>query len=648
MRLWHRLDVVLLLLLGVSGCAGLGGSKTVLSQRSDGSRPGSSREWLAARYWSRTTRSSASHTQGDDTRAACPQSLGSAAAQTDIWSAERTNGLSRYFPKLGSRDSRTQPPSADLGYPTMATRSALLKRPEARSDRQVKTTSAQERASGQSDRIGQVPNQDASRDQASASLPSDISDLLTGPSPARVPWKLYEHPMAQEDVALLVALADPTAETQPSLGLPQQQFLNSPPHRSEEDLDSWNKTPSDSARPRRDDQLIALTSRDPQEDAAPAQQPTPPSPTTPSTGSPPPLPDEPAPTPVPAQTPEPASVPTPEPVPAPAQVPTQTPAPAPVPTPAPAPAPAQVAAPAPASEPAAQPPSSRAEPVPTAEPGGEPVLVPTPHAGGSPARPAVQPPSPVAANQQSAAGTAPALAPLPTSPGKAQATAAAQSGAASGQSGVASGQSGIASGRSAPCQKTVVRRTAKPAPAPKQRWSLLAWFKSLHHPEPPEPLASSQLPSVMFPTTYNRCLPRGEQGCLPSPSCVQLAPQSQSPASAVAAPCTRCTPRSSSKSWFYWGMMSDFFKKARSRCNDGGCQGQCRCSCHGPWIRIHAACSAAGGSIPAVVPSPQASFAPVQTPFLSSSGSTEPRDLTEGSEILNRIATEGLDKAPQR
>ncbi len=644
MRPRHRLEVVLLLLLGVPGCAELGGSKPGLSQRSDSSRPGSSSEWLAARYWSRTTRTSASRTQGVDTRAAGPQSPESAAAQTDIWSAERTNGLSRYFPKLGSRDSRTQPPSTDFGYPTMATRSALLKRPEARDDRQVKTTSAQEPASGQSDRIGQVPNPTASGDQPAASIPSDISDLLAGPLPARVPLKLHEHPIAQEDVALQVTPAEPTAETEPSSGMPQQQLVNSAPDCPEEGQGSWKKDASDSARPRHDDRLIAMASGDPQEDAAPARQPTPPSPASPSTAPPPPLPDEPAPPPVPAQTPEPAPVPTPEPVPAPAPAPAPTPAPAPNQAPASTPTPA----PAPTPKPATQPPSSRAEPAPTAEPGGEPVPVPTPHSGISPARPAVQPPSPVAANQQSAAGTAPALAPVPASSGKAQTTAGSQSVGASGQSSTASGRSGIASGRSAPCRKTVVRRTAKPAPASRQRWSLLAWFRSLYHPEPPEPLASSQLPSVMFPTTYNRCLPRGEQGCLPSPSCVLLAPQSQSPVSAVASPCNRCMPRLSSKSWFYWGMMSDFFKKARSRCNDGGCQGQCQCSCHGPWIQIHAACSAAGGRIPAVAPSPQASFAPVQMPFLSSSGGTEPGDLTEGSEILNRIATEGLDKAPQR
>src|SRR5208337_3050495 len=196
-------------------------------------------------------------------------------------------------------------------YPTMATRSALLKRPEARDDRQVKTTSAQEPASSQSDRIGQVPNPIASGDQPAASLPSDISDLLTGPLPARVPLKLYERPMAAEDVALQVTLADPTAETQPNSGLPQQQFLNSPLDRPDERQASRKKTASDSARPRRHDQLIALTSKDPLEDAAPPSQSAPPSPASPSPGPPPPgppppLPEEPAPAPVPAQTPEPA------------------------------------------------------------------------------------------------------------------------------------------------------------------------------------------------------------------------------------------------------------------------------------------------------------------------------------------------------
>src|SRR5208337_3078498 len=98
-----------------------------------------------------------------------------------------------------------------------------------------------------------------------------------------------------EDVALQVTPAEPTAETEPSSGLPQHQFVNSAPDRPEEGQGSWKKDASDSARPRRDDRLIAMASGDPQEDAAPAQEPTPPSPASPSTGPPPPLPDEPAP-----------------------------------------------------------------------------------------------------------------------------------------------------------------------------------------------------------------------------------------------------------------------------------------------------------------------------------------------------------------
>ena len=255
------------------------------------------------------------------------------------------------------------------------------------------------------------------------------------------------------------------------------------------------------------------------------------------------------------------------------------------------------------------------EPVPTAEPGPKPV----PSTLEPESETAVPAPVPVLAGQGFA--TAPSPAPA------------------------ASGHGSLALAQASPSPQMSVRSAGKPAKPPHKSCWLLAWIHSLHQPAPPP---KCQLPPVMFPTAYQTCMPGPRPTSQTVAGCVQPTPQS--PQASTPLPCTStCTakaPKAPCFSWFHYGMASDFFAKVRSWRHG------CACKCHDSEFRLWwgncKRCASKYGGLAAPTASPQASSSPVLPCSQSGLGSWSPvpRDLAERGQVLERIASQGLDKAP--
>ena len=255
------------------------------------------------------------------------------------------------------------------------------------------------------------------------------------------------------------------------------------------------------------------------------------------------------------------------------------------------------------------------EPVPTAEPGPKPV----PSTLEPESETAVPAPVPVPAGQGFA--TAPSPVPAPA----------------------ASGHGSLALAQASPSPQMSVRSAGKPAKPPHKSCWLLAWIHSLHQPAPPP---KCQLPPVMFPTTYQTCMPGPRPTGQTAAGCVQPTPQS--PQAPTPLPCTRTAkaPKAPCFSWFHYGMASDFFAKVRSWRHG------CACKCHDSEFRLWwgncKRCASKCGGLAAPTASPQASSSPVLPCSQSGLGSWSPvpRDLAERGQVLERIASQGLDKAP--
>jgi len=627
MRPSRRLGIVVLLLLGASGCAGVQSRMKWSARTSEEATPSRSSGWFGSRLWSRPTPTSASAAAAG-TAAPDAETARRSAPETDIWPTQRSAGLSRLFPLLGHRDGGKKPGPAQGAYPSLAALSTLATPADRRNDRQVRPASGEEAATSASAR------QQASRSRAASTAGGAVPDLPPSPIADRDLVKLHDRPHARGDVALEVAAADLNEDDEPTwVTTPQDRAASSTQDRPEVGEPSLDVPLQDRPRreshlipaaagaadlsPTRGDESVGLQTKDQpksgrQLDPPPPLKPGPgakaarssqtPKQPAPSAGGQQRSPTSPAPRTTTPSTTTPSLGPAPPPLPATAPKPATEPAPAPAQTPAPAPA-------------------LPAEPVPTAEPGPRPVaptLEPTPPA------PAVQRPAP-----------APADRGLATAPAHSRAQAQAQA---------ASGQGMPASAQAAPSPQASVRSPVKPEKPPHRRWSLLAWVHSLHQPAPPP---KCQLPPVMFPTTYQTCMPGPRPTGQAWPGSVHPAPQSQpSPRASARPPCSTLAPSASCCSWFHYGMASDFFDTVRSWRHG------CVCHCHDSGFRLWRGtckqCASKRGGPPAPAASPQATYSSVLPRGQSGLGSwrPEPRDLPEGTQVLERIASQGLDKAP--
>jgi len=618
MRPSQRLGgVVLLLLLSASGCAGVQSRMNGSARNPEEAAPSRSSSWFGSRFWARPTPTSASAAGGTavtpDADTARPT-----APETDIWPEPRSSGLSRLFPMLGNRDRGKRTASAGDVYPTLASLSTPAAALDGSNDRQARPVSGDEAAKGASTR------QQAARTKAASTAQGDVPKLLPSPIAVRVPVKPHDRPESRGAVALEVEPADLNEGDEPTRGTSSRDLTVS----SILDLPELGQ-PAPGAparnRPRREAYLIAtaasaadLTTTGGDEPAQPSisspqpapsavsQRPKPTTPkppttvpsTTPATGPPPPplAPNTPSagqpPPPLgPATSPSPAtrSAPVPPTAPRPS-----LPAPVPVPVPVP-------------------------EPVPTAEPGPKPV----PSTLEPASETAVPAPAPVPAGQGFATAPFPSPAPAPA----------------------ASGQGRLALAQAWPSPQATVRSAGKPAKPPHKTCWLLAWIHSLHQPAPPP---TCQLPPVMFPTTYQTCMPGPRPTGQTVAGCVQPAPQSPQASTPLPCTCTRTAkaPKAPCFSWFHYGMASDFFAKVRSWRHG------CECKCHDSEFRLWwgncKRCASKCGGPAAPTASPQASSSPVLPQSQSGLGLWNPvsRDLAERDQVLERIASQGLDKAP--
>ncbi len=615
MRPSQRLGgVVLLLLLSASGCAGVQSRMNGSARNLEEAAPSRSSGWLGSRFWARPTPTSASAAAGTavtpDADTARPT-----APEADIWPGLRSSGLSRLFPMLGNRDRGKRTASAGDVYPTLASLSTPAAATDGSNDRQVRPVSGDEAAKGASTR------RQAARTKAASAAQGDVPELLPSrPIAVRVPVKLHDRPASRGAVALEVEPADLNEGEEATRGTsPRDLAVSSTPELPETRQPALGEPARN--RPRREAYLIAtaasaadLTTTGGDEPAQPStssprpapaaasRQPKPRTPkppttapsTTPSTGPPPPLlaPRTPSagppPPPLgPATSPSPATHSAPVPPTAPTPF---LPAPIPIPIPVP-------------------------EPVPTAEPGPNPV------------------PSTLAPASETAV---PAPARVPAGQGLATAPYPAPA---------ASGQGRLALAQAWPSPQASVRSAGKPVKPPHKSCWLLAWIHSLHQPAPPP---KCQLPPVMFPTTYQTCMPWPRPTGQTVAGSVQPAPQSPQASAPPPCTCTAKAPKASCFSWFHYGMASDFFAKVRSWRHG------CACHCHDSEFRLwrgtckRCASKCGGPAAPTATASPQAGSSPVLPCSQSGLGSWSPvpRDLAERDQVLERIASQGLDKAP--
>src|SRR5271157_5898848 len=611
MRPSQRLCGVVLLLLSTSGCAAVQSRMNGSARNPEEAAPTRSAVWFGSRFWSRPTPTSANSAAGT---AATPdaETARPTAPETDIWPGPRSSGLSRLFPVLGKWDRGKKTAPAGDAYPTLGSLSTPAATPDGSKDRQVRPVSGDETPKDASTR------RQAARTKAASTAQGDVPELLPNPIAVRVPVKRHDRPETRGAIALEVEPADlnegdeATRRTSPrdlavssTLELPEigQPSLGDPARK----------------RPRPEAYLIAnaasaadVTTAGGDESAQPSRSSPQPTPSAPSQQP------KPKPTTPKRPTTAPSTTPSMGPPPPPLLAPT-TPSAGPPPPPLrPATSPslatgsARVFPRAPAPSLPAPLPVPVPEPVPTAEPGPKP------------ARSTLGPELPATA----------VPAPAPFLAGQGLATPWAL---------VASGQGSQALAQASPSPQTSVRSAGKPAKPPHKSCWLLDWVHSLHQPAPPP---NCQLPPVTFPTTYQTCMPGPWPTGQTLAGCVQPAPQSPQASTPPPCSCTTKAPKASCFSWFHYGMASDFFAKVRSW------RHRCACHCHDSEFRLWwgncKRCASKCGGPAAPAASPQASSSPVLPCSQSGLGSWSPvpRDLAESNQVLERIASQGLDKAP--
>jgi hypothetical protein len=612
MRPSRRLGgVVLLLLLSASGCAGVQSRMNRSARNPEEAAPSRSSGWFGSRFWARPTPTSGSAAGGTavtpDADTARPT-----APETDIWPGPRSSGLSRLFPMLGNRDRGKRTPSVGDVYPTLASLSTPAAAPDGSNDRQVRPVSGDEAAKGASTR------QQAARTKAASTTQGDVPELLPSPIAVRVPVKLHDRPESRGAVALEVEPADLNEGDEATRGTSPRDLTVSSILDLPELAQPAPGAPARN-RPRREAYLIATAASAADLTTTGGDEPA-----QPSTSSP-----QPAPSAVSQQpkrrTPKPATT-------APSTTPTTGPPPPPL-----APRTPSAGQPPPPLGPATSPsPATRTAPVPPTAPTPSlpiPVPVPIPE----PVPTAEPGPKPVLSTLEPASETAvPAPARVPAGPGLATAPFPAPA---------ASGLGSLALAQAWPSPQTSVRSAGKPAKPPHKSCWLLAWIHSLHQPAPPP---KCQLPPVMFPTTYQTCMPGPRPTGQTVAGCVQPAPQSPQASTPLPCTCTRTAkaPKAPCFSWFHYGMASDFFAKVRSWRHG------CACKCHDSEFRLWwgncKRCASKCGGLAAPTASPQASSSPVLPCSQSGLGSWSPvsRNLAERDQVLERIASQGLDKAP--
>jgi hypothetical protein len=606
MRPSRELGVAVLLMLGASGCAGVPQRTGLASTGSDGSIQASSSGWFGSRWWrptpTETTR------QGSEI-APEYQTAKKTSPETNIWPESRPGTrLSRLFTRFGRRDNASADPSGLTDSDSQARGLETTARPGTGrdDDRQVQPVAA-------IGNEGDPAPGGAARKPASGVASRDVPPLLASPIAVTVPEKPYDRPAFQGNVALSVARADlATGDALAGSNTLNGQLAASP-GLVDPTADSAGSE-FDQGRPKRESYLIptAAGAADPQASRTEEPAQAAPGQTSPPAQSAPPPAIEPAQT-APAPRTRPAQPP------AGSGRPGMTRPAAPAQQPAAPSARRTAPAPAPAQTPAARTPRATT-PAPAAAP---PVAVPAPvtEPAQSPVEPAPPPTSPPA--------------PAPATPAQQPAPAATAQQSFPG-AGVAPTALTLASPQAVGCGcDTATRPPRKPC------W-LKTWIHSLHHqPEPePGPFASPQLPPPMFPTTYQMCKPAQKTVCPPAAATVQPTLQ-QTAQPAPTAQTKKCF------SWIGKGPGTCLLKKIKKL--GGGCRCHCHCCpAHAPRPACGGSCAIGNCETGAIAPSPQAGPASLQSPVSTSSLDPEPGDVAQGGKVLERIAAQGLDKAPQR
>ncbi|WP_165225061.1 hypothetical protein [Aquisphaera insulae] len=607
---------------------------------------------------------------------AAPEALAHGNRDSEVWpSPSRQGRLSRWFPQLSSRNSaRTSVETADP-YGRFASPLAAAAIGRGR-DSDVRTTG------------GDDPD---SRDVPSGSgLVLGDPEPLSGTTAPRSAVPPRPRPMPHElprpagDVALEVRPGDLPATDGPAL-------VETPPELSPANNDEAIRR-ADDRQPRLEEHLqtvsisevateapgpalampaipaggtterpLASPSATPPLDAsapteksgsvpvaAPSLQPPP---LTPRGDSPPPIPAPPSVTPPTTPTPKPPTTTTPKP---------------------PAPAPAQSG-----QKPTAPP----SEPKPSAEPGPKPITPGQEATTPTAPAPAVPTPAPAAPNaSEAAADVAP---PLP-----AIQVPAATTGQATEPAGPQAAISPSNQSRSMPYPTTWRSPAASAqAPSPQTRptasaqsasakpaghgHSFLSWLHDLKHPKgthaaaprsSPQSVAeaspSPQLPAIVLPTSYGKALnapcPRPATTVLASPQSPPPAPVAKTPsASPQSAVATSGHHEKAHLSWLHWGILSETVHKMKGKLGDG-----CSCSCHsthGPLPgKGCTPCSGPAGSskcrgIAYPWASPQGSIRPASPQAATvGSGSPQASRVPKAGELVDRIASKGLDETPER
>ncbi len=630
-----RLGGAVLLLLSTSGCAAVQSRFNDPARNPEQAAPARSSGWFGSRLWSRAAPTPASASSpASKAEAPEPEADRPTTPETEIWPGPQSSGRSRLLPMLGNRDRTKKPAPSDDFYPTLSSASAPTAMPAGATDRQVRPARDDEAPADA------LARRRLARSRASENESGQNPDLLPGPVSGRDPIKRHNLAESRGTVALEVEPVD-LDQTDAIRGVnPRDLAVSATPEAVANEQPTRRASPR--SRPRRESYLIATAASEPEAAASDADQPpaqsslsgarpalsvlaqqpkptTPKLPTTPSAGPPPPplVPSTPSAGPPPSPLGNPPSS-----SPAPASPPAQAPAPAPAPKPVQtAPAPATPAAPEPVPAPTPVP-VPEPEPVPTAQPGPKPVP-----AGPAPTLPAA--PVPAATTPPVSQTTAvPAAVPVQASSSP-------------------SGQFRPTSAQASPSPQAATRPAGQPAQPRKTCW-LVQWFHDLH---PPAQQPKCQLPPVAFPTTYQSCvagpLPAAQKVANP----VQPAPRSPKASAQALCPCqakapSTAAPKPSCISWLHYGMASDFFAKVRSWRHG------CSCRCHDSEFRLwrgdckQCAGKSAGHTAPAASPQSSPGSVLPQSQTGLSSRCPVPRDLSEGNEILERIAAQGLDKTP--
>jgi hypothetical protein len=615
MRPSRRLGGVVLLLLSTSGCAAVQSRFNGPAPNPEEAAPSRSSGWFGSRFWSRPTPTSASTAAGNlvtpEVETARPT-----APDTDIWPVPRSSsGLSRLFPMLGSRDSgKTTVPAGDI-YPSLASLSTPAATPEGSNDLLVRPESGDEAPKGVASR------QQPARAKAASTAKGDVPELLPGPTAVQVPVKRHDRPEFRGAVALEVEPASLDERDETNRGpFPQDVAVGSTPDLPE----IGRPAPAAPARnrPRREAYVIATAAGADDLITTGGDEPA-----TPSASSP-----QPASTAV-SQQPKPTIPKAPE------TAPSTTPSAGPPPSPLAPSMPSAGPPPPPLGPPTSPPPATDSAPVtPRAPTTSLPATSPVPAPVAEPV-PTVEP-GPKAAPSMLEATPPVAAVPAPTAVPAAAGLAIAAS-QAPAPAAISQGSPALA--QPAPSPQTSVHSAGSPAKPPHKSCWLLNWIHSLHQPAP-QP--KCQLPPATFPSTYQTCMP-GPRPTRPTVAgLVQAAPQSPRVKAPPPCTCTAKSPKASCFSWFHYGMASDFFAKVRTWRHG------CACHCHDSQFRLWwgtcKRCASKSGGPTAPLASPQASSSPVlpQSQSGLSSWSPVPRDFAESNQVLERIATQGLDKTP--